>query len=345
MSSDVLDPALSPSTRVPRRRSGATLLSLLASALLLVVLYRSLNVHLIGQALLGADVRWLVISVGMILPITVLRALRFFWVTPRGALPGVAEALRLTLVASALNVFAPAKAGDLAKSYFVSKRSDTTPGVAIAIVVYERLCDLVGIIFWCVLGWLIGRPEVPGATAIFWPLLAVAGVICAVLILSERVALWIRRVVHDGLLPGKLRRLGQLIDGWPGLLGVLGGRRRWILSFSLALWLAHLVQIWMFTVALSVTVPFTICASLSAVALMAGQIPLTFAGLGTRDLALVVLLSRYMAPETAAALGVLISTRGLLPPLLGVPIMRPYVAMALDDARLVQAGSDPQPGV
>ena len=31
----------------------------------------------------------------MILPITVLRAVRFFWVAPAGALPGLGEALRL----------------------------------------------------------------------------------------------------------------------------------------------------------------------------------------------------------------------------------------------------------
>ena len=61
--------------------------------------------------------------------------------------------------------------------------------------------------------------------------------------------------------------------------------------FSLFLWLVHLTQIWMFTVALSVRMPFMVCASLSAVALMAGQLPFTFAGLGARDVALVVLLA------------------------------------------------------
>jgi uncharacterized membrane protein YbhN (UPF0104 family) len=93
--------------------------------------------------------------------------------------------------------------------------------------------------------------------------------------------------------------------------------------FSLLLWLTHLFQIWLFTVALSLHVPFTVCASLSAIALMAGQLPLTVAGLGTRDVALVVLLAPYMAPESAAAMGVLISTRNFIPPLIGVPFMRP----------------------
>jgi hypothetical protein len=111
--------------------------------------------------------------------------------------------------------------------------------------------------------------------------------------------------------------------------------------FSLLLWLAHLTQIWMFTVALSVTVPFTVSASLSAVALMAGQIPLTFAGLGSRDVALVVLLAGYMPPESAAAMGVLISTRGLLPPLIGLPIMRPYMASVVDEARKWRKALEP----
>ena len=133
-----------------------------------------MDVRLIGDALLSADPLWLVVSVGMILPITVLRAIRFFWVAPAGALPGIGEALRLTLVASALNVFVPAKAGDLIKSYFVAKRSETSAGVAIAIIVYERLCDLFGLIFWCLLGWLVGRPAVPGLPRAFWPLLGAA---------------------------------------------------------------------------------------------------------------------------------------------------------------------------
>ena len=118
------------SPRTSWRRQAATWLSVLVSGALLVTLYQSLNIRLVAEALLRADKTWLVISVGMILPITFLRALRFFWVAPAGSLPGTGEALRLTLVASALNVFLPAKAGDLIKSHFIATRSDTPPGVA-----------------------------------------------------------------------------------------------------------------------------------------------------------------------------------------------------------------------
>ena len=326
-------------TRIRGRKRGA-LLSLLVSGGLIYLLYRTLNLRQVGEALLTADRLWLVISIGMILPITALRAIRFFWVAPAGALPGIGEAFKLTLVSSALNVFVPAKAGDLIKSYFVAKRGHTTTGVAIAIIVYERLCDMFGLIFWCLLGWSVSRPEVTSLPAAFWLLLGGLGALCGILISSEwAAAVW--RVVMMRLIPdGKLRKLRQLAVGWPDLLEVLRSRRQWIVPFSLLLWFAHLFQIWLFTVALSLHVPFTVCASLSAVALMAGQLPLTVAGLGTRDVALVVLLAPYMAPESAAAMGVLISTRNFLPPLIGIPLMRPYLASVIDDARRWRGGAE-----
>jgi hypothetical protein len=336
-----LEPAAtSAAPRVRGRKRGA-LLSLAVSGGLLYLLYRTLNVRQVGEALLTASPLWLVVSIGLILPITVLRAIRFFWVAPEGALPGVGEAFRLTLVSSALNVFVPAKAGDLIKSYFVATRSQTSTGVAIAIVVYERLCDLFGLIFWCLAGWFVARPEVTGLPVAFWLLLGALGATCGVLISSETAASIWRALMMRMIPDGRLRKLRQLAVGWPDLLEVLRTRRKWIVPFSLLLWLAHLFQIWLFTVALSLRVPFTACASLSAIALMAGQLPLTLAGLGTRDVALVVLLSPYMAPESAAAMGVLISTRNFLPPLIGIPLMRPYLATVVERARRWRQMAEP----
>jgi glycosyltransferase 2 family protein len=322
-------------TRAGRSWTGsiATLLSLGVSGALLVTLYRNLDVRLIAEALLRANRTWLVISVGMIVPITYLRAVRFYWVAPAGALPGTGEAFRLTLVASALNVFLPAKAGDLVKGYFVATRSTTPAGVALAIVAYERLCDVFAIMAWCLVGWVVARPQVPGIPGALWFFVGSLGAVCLVLISSERAAALVRATARRALPHRRLQKLHDLADGWPGLLRLLRGRRRWVVSYSLALWLTHLIQIWLFTLALSMPVPFLVCASLSALALMAGQVPFTFAGVGVRDVVLVVLLAGYMLPESAAAMGVLVSTRNLLPPLMGLPIMRPYLTSAVEDAR------------
>jgi uncharacterized membrane protein YbhN (UPF0104 family) len=309
-----------------------------ASAALMAMLYRSLDIGVIGATLARADPLWLLVSVLLILPITFLRGLRFYWVAPPGALPGVGEAFRLTVVSSALNVFLPAKSGDLVKSYFVATRSGTSAGVSVAIVLYERLCDVACLIAWCMAGWVVGRPDVPGLPAWFWPLLGLVGMACGVVIVSGRLATALLEMVLR-LLPAKApRKFVRLASGWPELLVALRGRRTQVLLFSLALWLAHLCQIWLFTVTLSAHVPFTVSASLAAVALMAGQLPLTLAGIGARDVALVLLLARYMPGESAAAMGILIATRNILPPVFGLPFIGPYMSSILDEARRWRSG-------
>jgi uncharacterized membrane protein YbhN (UPF0104 family) len=315
------------------KRRAAGLISLAMSAGLITLLYRAIDVRHVVTILGRARPVWTIVSVSLIVPITLLRAVRFYLIAPKGAIPGVAEAFRLTLVASALNVVAPAKAGDLVKSYWVATRGASSVGVALAVIAYERVSDLFGLIAWCCLGYVLGRPDVPALRPLFWLALAACGGVCGVLIASERAsALW--RVVVGRVLPGdRFQSLHGLAEGWSDLLDVLRGRRRWILPFSLVLWVTHLFQIWLFTVALSARVPFMVCLSLAAVALLAGQLPLTVAGVGARDVALVVLLARYTSPETAAALGVLMVTRNILPPLIGMPILPAYLSTVLADAR------------
>ncbi|HTI40390.1 MAG TPA: lysylphosphatidylglycerol synthase transmembrane domain-containing protein [Vicinamibacterales bacterium] len=326
-------PVSAPAPPTSRRRpGGATLLSLALSAIILAALYRSIDARLIFRELRSVDKGLLLVSVAMIVPITVLRAIRFYLVAPRGTVAGVAEALRLTLVATAANVFMPAKSGDLIKSYFVAKER-TPVGVSVAVVVYERLCDLAGLITWCALGWVVARPVVAGVPSALWPVLGLFGLGCGLLVSSSRIARFGAAVV-ERLHMGRLQRVQSLVDGWPGLFRSLGRRRAGVILLSMLLWLIHVIQIWMFTVALSIRIPFTVSASLSAVALMIGQLPFSFAGLGARDVALVVLMRAYVRPESAAALGLLISTRNLLPPLAALPIMRPYVAKLAAEVRM-----------
>ena len=338
-----LRPALSesPPSTFRWRPRGASLVSLALSAAILAALYRSIDVRLIVRDLRSVDKVWLVISVGMIVPITVLRAIRFYLVAPPGTMRGIGEAIRLTLVSSAANVFLPAKSGDLIKSYFLANGRWASVGISVAVVVYERLCDLFGLITWCALGWFLARPDVSGVPPLLWPVLGIFGALCGVLISSAQVAR-LGSSLAARVLAGRWQRVQTLADGWPGLFQALGRRRVGVILLSLLLWLVHVIQIWMFTVTLSIQIPFTVCVSLTAVALMIGQLPFAFAGLGARDVALVVLMRGYVRPESAAALGLLIATRNLLPPLAALSIVRPYVARLASGVGLgIRPGSRP----
>jgi uncharacterized membrane protein YbhN (UPF0104 family) len=314
------------------------LISLLVSVALLIGLYLSIDIWGVGAVLRRAHAGWLVVSVCMIAPITVFRAMRFAWVVPAGALSGLGEALRLTLVASAFNMFLPTKAGDLVKSFFVARGGGASPGVAVAVIVYERLNDLFGLMFWCLVAWMLGPPPLHEVPSLVWLLVGAAGALFGILILSERAADLCLAVANRLLPHRKLKVVRDLAEGWPTLHRRIRKRRGGIALFSVFLWLVHLTQIWMFAIALGVHVPFLVCLSLSSAALMAGQLPFTFNGLGARDVALVVLLSGYATPEAGAALGILTASRGLLPPLAALPILRPYVTAVIDAGQAWRRG-------
>jgi uncharacterized protein (TIRG00374 family) len=315
-----------------RARNWPTIIGLVVSVLLLVGLYSRVDLGAVWAALRGGNLTWAMLSVGAIIPITLLLALRFYWVAPQGGLPSYLEALRLTLVTIAFNMFLPSKSGDLVKSYFVAKRSEVRTGTALSIIVYERLCDLFGLIACCLVGWVIRPPYEEGIPSAGWVLIAGVGGLCLVLLASERSAGWLYQAVHYVLPSQRLPRLNKIAAGWPELHAALRGRRARVLILSIALWVGHMAQMWLFTFAVSASLPFTTSLSLFALALLAGQLPLTFAGFGARDIALVVLLSGHMPAASAAAVGLLSATRGFIPSLAAVPIARPYLAVLAQEA-------------
>lgn len=83
----------------------------------------------------------------------------------------------------------------------------------------------------------------------------------------------------------------------------------------------------MFILALRTSVPLIESLALSPLAILAGLIPLTFAGIGTRDAALVFLYAAFLSAPEAAALGLLCTARYFLPALAGLPFLNRYVVL------------------
>lgn len=94
------------------------------------------------------------------------------------------------------------------------------------------------------------------------------------------------------------------------------------------LWLGHLGQILLMAAALNVSGDATLWASLMAmipIAIVAGLVPLTFAGVGTRDAGPVALAGGLIGTGTAAALGVLFWLRYIVPGVIGIPLLPKFL--------------------
>ncbi|MEJ2040882.1 MAG: hypothetical protein P8X55_18420, partial [Desulfosarcinaceae bacterium] len=65
--------------------------------------------------------------------------------------------------------------------------------------------------------------------------------------------------------------------------------------------------------------------ALTPLAIFAGLLPLTYAGVGTRDAALIYFLRDYLSPGAGAALGILCTMRYIVPALAGLPFLNRYM--------------------
>jgi glycosyltransferase 2 family protein len=217
--------------------------------------------------------------------------------------------------------------GDLAKAYFMRDRGHLSGTLALSLVVFEKACDMLSLLLWCVFGLLL-YPEKAG---LFWLMTAIVttGLILGILLLSSpQIAQTFFRLTQS-IAPKKLRaKLGKLSYSWQEMHDYFWRDRGNLLKItatSICLWFLHLLQIWFFILALNAWTPFLTSLALSPLAILAGLMPLTFAGVGTRDAALIAFYSPYFNAATGAALGLLCTSRYLLPAIGGLPFLNRYL--------------------
>ncbi len=306
------------------------LLSLAVSAAVLWAIYARIDGLALVGSLRGSDPVWLGLGVALVLPLTALTAWRLLVLVPRPGALGVGAAAGLVLAASSLNMVLPSKMGDLAKAVFLKDQGGLGGARSLSLVVFEKSCDMLSLLLWCVLGLVLlpDRTVLHGLLALG----VVTGLAAGLILLGSRRA-------ADGVFAlarrvpwGRLRdRAGRLQEGWFQMREYFWedrARLAGICALSALLWFLHLVQIWFFTRALHTEVPFLANLGLAPLAILAGLLPLTFAGVGTRDAALILFYRAYLTPAQGAALGLLCLLRYLLPAFGGLPFLGRYLGEA-----------------
>ena len=120
-----------------RDKTAAKLISVVVSLAILWLLYRKMDLSAILEVLSTSSPVWLLISVGMIIPITLANAFRFRWAASTKDKISHVDAFAMTVISNAMNLFLPAKLGDLAKSHFLYETQKTRIGAAVSVIVFE----------------------------------------------------------------------------------------------------------------------------------------------------------------------------------------------------------------
>jgi glycosyltransferase 2 family protein len=296
--------------------------SMAISVAILLYLYSQIDRESLWQVWQNCDRLILAVSLGMVIPITLATSWRLQQLVPQGNV-GLMEANRLILGASVLNMLLPSKMGDIAKAYFMSERSNLSASLALAISIFEKVCDLLSLLLWCVFGLML----YPAKNNLFWIMTTgvTAGLVLGLLLLSSQgFANGFFRLTIRFTPSSFQQKLQKMQSSWGEMHRYFWRNKQRLLVVSITsvlVWWLHLLQIWLFILALKATVPFVISLALSPLAILAGLLPLTFAGIGTRDAALIYFYQDYLNEATGAALGILCTSRYFIPALIGLPFL------------------------
>ncbi|MFP4221165.1 MAG: lysylphosphatidylglycerol synthase transmembrane domain-containing protein [Phormidium sp.] len=304
------------------------LFSIVVSLAILAIIYSQIDRPALVQVFQNCNRLWMAISLAMVIPLTVATAWRLQQLMPRQQTFPLVEATKLTLSASVLNMVLPSKMGELAKAYFIRDRGYLPGSLAVSLVVFEKASDLLSLFLWCVFGLAF----YPDKDLLFWAMtiLVVFGLAFGLLLLASRsfANLFFQR--SKAIAPRTLRqKLEKLHISWEEMHHHFWQDKRQLViiaSISIFIWFLHLMQIWFFIFALRATVPFMANLALAPLAIFAGLLPLTFAGVGTRDAALILFYQPFFDANVGAALGLLCTSRYFLPALGGLPFFSQYLA-------------------
>ncbi len=296
--------------------------SIVISVAILFYIYTQIDFANLLQVLQNCDRPMLITSLAMVIPITLTTAWRLQQLVPQRSLR-LFEANRLILGASVLNMVLPSKMGDLAKSYFMAERSNLSGSLALSISIFEKACDLLSLLLWCMFGLLL----YPAKDSLFWTMTGgiILGFALGLLLLGSQGFADCFFNVTVKFAPKSLgKKLQTMQASWGEMHRYFWQDRQQlglITLTSIFIWFLHLLQIWLFILALTAVVPFLASLALSPLSILAGLLPLTFAGIGTRDAALIYFYQDYLDPATGAALGLLCTSRYFIPALIGLPFL------------------------
>jgi hypothetical protein len=302
------------------------LISLAISLVILFFIYNQIDLKELVNTLRHCNILLLLISVGIIVPIISLTAWRLQKLVAKNKLT-VKEANKLVLTAATLNIVLPSKMGDIAKAYFLIQRGYLGKSLAVSLVVFEKLCDLTGLLFWGVIGLML-YPENNYFLEIMTRLITVTLLITILILFSSKFSNFCLFLLIP-ISPNKFYyQLKNLQIGWDNMYKYMWHNKTLFLKIiflSIFISFLYMLQMWFFILALQSRIPFVINLALSPLAFLAGLFPLTFVGIGTRDAALFFLYQPYFDQPTIAALGILCTLRYLLPAMGGLPFLYEFL--------------------
>lgn len=268
-----------------------------AVVLTALVLYWSDPTRILA-AFSAADLRWMIAALALVFVDRTLMALR--WIDllvalAPGTRPPRGAVLRVFFTSSFVSNFVPSVGADLYRAYALS-RYDVRLAESTASVLMDRALGVLSVVLVAAMALPFATVEGRGEMLMLLAAMAVACVVAAAVVFSERAADAVRATA--GLIPVKvLHRVASALTDAVRAYATHHATIARVLALSVLVQVFRVLQAWCLGRGLGLELPLATYFAFIPLIVFIMQVPITPNGLGTTQLA----FDRFFVPQGAAA--------------------------------------------
>src|SRR3989344_787504 len=292
--------------KIPVRK---TIILGLVSILIIFILFKTLiNVEDFSRVIQGISWFYFFLAFATMIPTFILSVVRWHSIL-RSAGFNVSFWKIFKIIGSSMSLsIVPGRLGDLARSYPL--RNQIPISQSIGTIVLEKIIDICVLLVFSGVGLLLlGHPVFAGLVFFLAigaiPLLEILNIVIKKLPLKSGLVNKLQDAVS---VLNKVKQRKAILS-----MAILASSANWTLSMFQVYWLFK---------AVGSIVPFSAIFAFQPLSIFMGLIPITIAGVGTRDSAILYFFRNFAAPEQSLAVGILYGLQSYwITALLGIPLL------------------------
>ena len=282
------------------------LISTIIPIALIVIAARNVDWAEAGRALSRANPYFVILALVVYYATFPLRAWRWArLIRESGTVIYWRDLLRILFLGWFVNSIVPAKLGDLYRSYLVKQRFGISLSRTVGVVVAERLLDILVVFVLLIVGGYVafGRTILPDLGIVY-----LTGGALAVLIVAGLGGMYFLAPKLARFFPGEARRIGRLFRE-----GVLHSFRALPMAgpVTIAIWTAEALRLYFVLTALGLELPLSGVVFVAVAVALLTTVPLTPAGFGFVEIAIVYVLTQGFGLAQHDAIAVAIVDRAV----------------------------------
>ncbi|MFH1608149.1 MAG: lysylphosphatidylglycerol synthase transmembrane domain-containing protein [archaeon] len=267
-------------------------------AIFLYILFK-LDISTVIREISNAKISYLLIAVFFILVSLVTQTLKWFVIAKvqKIEVPFI-EAVKINLISIFYGSVTPSRIGGAIRAEYLKKYNHSGLGKGIGNFTLDKVLDLCSLVFLVVIFSFVFRGIIPG-TYLQYSIMLLALLVGLLIIFSDRKRSRILLgIIYRKLVPDKLKY--KLKMGFDSFYEDMPKKRYFPLFFLLNLfnWVVLFATTFFVGRSLGIDISFFYFLAIMPIATLVAQIPITIAGLGTREITLIYLFKLFSIEPT-----------------------------------------------